>query len=326
MLLHNSNSLTSIDHLTKDFCFNLFSRAKEFKQVAEGTRNGPVRSPIKTNPLSIKTVALAFFENSTRTKMSFELAAKNLKLNTLFFGPEHSSISKGETFYDTLKMLEAYADIIVLRHPEIGSADFAAKSVNCPIINAGDGAGEHPTQTLLDLFSLWCFSSNFQDCSLGIIGDIAQARTIQSLLKVNALFPFKKLYLLPINEAGKESAKSILDSLSVPYEFADNCEDVLSHSNFVYMTRIQKERYESEDLLAASKEFRINRALVEKCLNPEELKILHPLPRNQELAEDVDTMPCAAYFEQARNGVYIRQALIEYMLELNFSFNNKTIT
>ncbi|MBE7411921.1 MAG: aspartate carbamoyltransferase [Leptospiraceae bacterium] len=256
-----------------------------------------------------RLLASLFFEASTRTKLSFESAMERLGgrvISTVGF--QFSSISKGETLFDTMKMIEAYADIAVIRHPVEGSSRIAAGAVSIPVINAGDGAGQHPTQALLDMYTIICEKGNLDNLTIAFIGDLKYGRTIHSL--INLLRHYKvHLFLISPNELKlPESYKKDLSGYPITYEETDNIKSIWN-CDIAYVTRIQEERfadYREYDRLKET--YKVNKELI--LASKKHTTVLHPLPRVNELSTDVDDLPNAAYFRQVKNGVIVRMVLL----------------
>lgn len=290
----STRSLVSIDDLSKDELLALLEEAK---------------APLDPKALEGKFVANLFFEPSTRTRLSFEIAVLRQGGQVITIAePAQSSIAKGETLYDTLKMVESYADLIVLRHPLDGAAKYAASLVQVPLINAGDGANEHPTQTLVDLFAIEASQGRLEGLSIALAGDLKYGRAVHSLLKALAPFNPRLYFICP---EGLEPTSEILERLKekrILFSFHPRLEDVLPEADILYMTRVQKERIKGGEFDPI-------------CLKPAHLnrvrpnfKILHPLPRNQEIPPAIDETPYAYYFEQAKGGTQVRGALMRELL------------
>lgn len=248
-----------------------------------------------------KVLLNVFFEPSTRTSLSFEYAMSKLGGKTITFNKQFSSINKGETFEDTIKTLSLYGDVMVLRHPEKGIIDKAICNSSIPIINGGDGNGEHPTQALLDLYTIYKkFGDEFKNKTILFVGDILNSRTVHSLLNLINLYPKIKVYFLPFKNLGpSQDMISKYESIIVDY---DNLDYKLF--DIVYCTRLQKERNTSENNV----DIIINNNFANKLNN--DAIIMHPLPRNNELDTDVDQNHRAFYFKQVEFGVEIRKAII----------------
>mgnify|MGYP000117194720 CR=1 FL=1 len=258
-------------------------------------------------------LATAFFEPSTRTKMSFEAAIKRLGGDVIDMGPvEYSSVSKGETLADTLRVIEGYADAIVLRHPMEGAATMASEFLDVPLLNGGDGAGQHPTQTLLDLFTIR-EAEGLDDLRIGIMGDLKYGRTVHSLAQALTNFETEQHFISPESLRLPRSVRFDLHEQGAQVREHENLEEILPDLDVLYVTRIQRERFPDEDeYKAVAGEYRLDADMV-KAHN-EDLTILHPLPRVDEIAPDIDDLPGAKYFEQAHNGVPVRMALLDMLL------------
>lgn len=263
-----------------------------------------------------KIMTTLFFEASTRTRLSFESAMS--RLGGKVIGTENaahfSSTIKGETLEDTIRIVSGYSDIIVLRHTDIGAAERAAMVADVPIINAGDGAGEHPTQALLDLYSIRKECGRIDGLTIAMIGDLTYGRTVHSLSYMLANFKdIKLLFVSPENVRIPSYVKHYLDEQGVAYTETENLDDALQSADVLYQTRIQKERFPSvEEYRKAEGRYIINRDILSRMRK--DTIILHPLPRAGEIAAEVDGDPRAAYFRQAQNGLYIRMALVEKCL------------
>jgi len=265
-------------------------------------------------PLQGKIVANCFFEPSTRTKLSFETAALRLGAKTIGFSNGDSlSTQKGETLQDTIRVIADYADLIVIRHPAEGAARLAAEIAECPVINAGDGANQHPTQALLDLFTIQQCQGKLNDLSIALVGDLKYGRTIHSLLDLCALFDVRLYLVSPEILALPAEHCDTLKKRGVRFSFHQHLEEVIPKVDILYMTRIQQERFSKADYALVKDQFILTTKLLKNVKS--NLKILHPLPRVNEIATDVDATPYAHYFQQAKNGVIVRQALLKLILE-----------
>lgn len=266
-----------------------------------------------------KVMTTLFFEPSTRTRLSFESAMS--RLGGKVIGTENaamfSSTIKGETLEDTIKVVSAYSDVIVMRHTEIGAAQKAAKVATVPIINAGDGAGEHPTQALLDLYTIQKEIGRIDDIHIVMIGDLAYGRTVHSLSYLLANFKNIRIsFTAPENVQIPSYVKNFLDEKGVSYEEQHDLTQVVPTADVLYQTRIQKERFTSlTEYDKARGKYIINDSVL--SLMKEKSIIMHPLPRAGEIAEEVDNDPRAAYFRQAQNGLYIRMALLDLCFKQN---------
>ena len=258
-------------------------------------------------------LALAFFEPSTRTKMSFEAAAKRLGGDIIDMGPvEYSSVKKGETLADTMRVLEGYADAIVLRHPMEGAAKMASEYIDVPLLNGGDGAGQHPTQTLLDLFTIR-ENAGLDDITIGIMGDLKYGRTVHSLAHALTNFDVRQHFISPESLRLPRNVRYDLHDEGAQVREHTELEPVLDQLDVLYVTRIQRERFPDEDeYKKVAGQYQIDAAALEDT--KEDLSVMHPLPRVDEIATDVDDLPAANYFEQAHNGVPVRMALLDMLL------------
>lgn len=261
-----------------------------------------------------KVMASAFFEPSTRTRLSFEAAMHKLGGSVIGFSePTTTSLEKGETLHDTIKIIDGYCDLLVMRHPEAGSVHNAAEVAKNPVINAGDGANEHPTQTFVDLYTIMKAHGTLENLNIGFLGDLKYGRTVHSL--AYALSHFKnKLYFIS-NKSLRMPAHYLkeLASLNVTFVEEEDLSRVSKELDILYVTRIQKERFlDADEYEQAKKSYLLDKTLL-KSIKPT-LKILHPLPRVDELDPSLDKEPQSIYFEQARNGVPVRMALLGLLL------------
>lgn len=268
-----------------------------------------------------KKLATLFFEPSTRTRLSHEAAMMNLGGNVLgFSSADSSSASKGETVSDTVRMVSCYADIIAMRHPKEGAPMVASRHSSIPIINAGDGGHQHPTQTLTDLLTIRSLGGRLDNLTIGLCGDLKFGRTVHSLIQALVRHTNIKFILISPEELRLPSyiRKDVLDKQNIPYEEVERLEDALPQLDVLYMTRVQKERFFNEEDYIRMKDFYILDAKKME-LAPEHMLVLHPLPRVNEIAVEVDDDPRAAYFKQAQYGVYVRMALILTLLDIKVS-------
>ncbi len=260
--------------------------------------------------LNDHVVASLFFEPSTRTRLSFETAANRLGARVIGFSDSGStSVKKGESLKDTIKMVSSYADIIVMRHPRDGAARWASEVSSVPVINAGDGANQHPTQCLLDLYSIMQTQGTLENLNIAFVGDLKYGRTVHSL--VQALCNFNATFHLVSPEELKlpSSVKMNIRESNLTYHQYTELGDIMPVADIIYMTRIQKERFSDPlDYEKVKNSYVLESAMLHNC--KPNMKILHPLPRVNEISEDVDETPQAFYFKQAENGVYVRQALL----------------
>ena len=263
-----------------------------------------------------KKLATLFFEPSTRTRLSFEAAMYELGGQVLGFSEAaSSSASKGESVSDTVKVVSCYADIIAMRHPKEGAPLVASMKADVPVINAGDGGHNHPTQTLADLLTIWREKGRFTDLTIGLCGDLKFGRTVHSLIEAMARYENVRFVLISPEELKLPSyvKKDILQKKGIPYTQTTDLESVMPELDVLYMTRVQRERFFNEDEYVRLKDSYI--LTPEKLRNAKEsLSILHPLPRVNEISVAIDDDPRACYFKQALNGKYMRMALILKLL------------
>ena len=265
-----------------------------------------------------KTLATLFYEPSTRTRLSHEAAMYNLGGNVIGFSSANSSsAAKGESVSDTLRMISCYADICAMRHPKEGAATVACTHSGIPVINAGDGGHQHPTQTLADLLTIRSLKGHLDNMTIGLCGDLKFGRTVHSLIHALVRYPGIRFVLISPEELKLPGyiRSDVLDKKNIPYEEVERLEDALPKLDLLYMTRVQKERFFNEEDYVRMKDFYILDAAKMK-LAPEDMYVLHPLPRVNEISVEVDDDPRAAYFKQAQYGVYIRMALILTLLEI----------
>ncbi|MEM4519567.1 MAG: aspartate carbamoyltransferase [Sulfolobales archaeon] len=262
-----------------------------------------------------KVMSVAFFEPSTRTRLSFESAMHRLGGSVIGFSSEEAtSVAKGEKFLDTIRMLDSYSDIIVIRHRYEGAAKLAAEVAEHPIINAGDGRNEHPTQAMLDIYTILKLRGNINGLTIGIMGDLKYARVVNSLLYALTIFKPKKVYLIshPLLKL-RDEAKKFIASQELNFEEVSDINLVLSELDVLYMTRVQKERF--PDPLEYEKVKNAYKLTADTLRRgKDDLLILHPLPRVDELERSVDRTKHAAYFKQASFGVPLRAALLTLIL------------
>jgi aspartate carbamoyltransferase catalytic subunit len=259
-------------------------------------------------------LGLCFFEPSTRTRMSFDTAMKRLGGRTTDMGAvESSSVKKGETLADTMRVLEGYADALVLRHPSEGAAAMAAEFVDVPLVNAGDGAGQHPTQTLLDLYTIR-ENAGLDDITVGIMGDLKYGRTVHSLASALTNFDVRQEFISPESLRLPRSVRYDLRESGAQVREHTDLDGVLADLDVLYVTRIQRERFPDEnEYRKVAGEYRIDAEDLDAA--KDSLTVLHPLPRVDEIAPEIDDTDHAKYFQQAHNGVPIRMALLDSLLE-----------
>lgn len=296
------NSLVSIHDFSKEEMLHILDVAQDF----EKNKNQPI--------LQGKVVASLFFEPSTRTRLSFETAANRLGARVIGFSDAgNTSVSKGETLKDTIKMVSNYADLIVMRHPLEGSARYASEITEIPIINAGDGANQHPTQTLLDLYTIKQTQGRINNISINMVGDLKYGRTVHSLLQALSHFSPEFIFTAPDELKMPQEYKDYLDSLHIPYCETDDLGSHLNDVDILYMTRVQQERFtDPMEYEKVKNVYTLNAKMLGGVRD--NMKILHPLPRVNEISQDVDDTPYAYYFKQAGNGMYVRMAIIAYLL------------
>lgn len=286
----------------------------EILRLAKKIENTPEEEKLKI--LSGKIVSTLFFEPSTRTKMSFESAAYRLGANVLQLPPaEYSSLKKGESFLDTIKMVESYSDVLVVRHPFDGAARLASVTSRKPVINAGDGSNQHPSQTLLDLYTILEEKGTLENLSIAFVGDLKYGRTVHSLMRALTHFNPTVYFVAPQILQMPDYLLENLRKNNIKYETLSDFRDCLDKIDVFYMTRIQKERFLDVDEYEKLKGVYIinKKNIIGKC--KEDMIILHPLPRVDEISTDLDSTKHALYFKQAKNGIPIRQAMMLKVLE-----------
>lgn len=271
-----------------------------------------------------RTVACVFYEPSTRTSSSFLAAVGKLGGTSIPItqGVQFSSVAKGETLEDTILTLGQYADAIVLRHPETGAVERAAKVSPVPVINAGDGIGEHPTQALLDLYTIKQELGQIDKLDVGFVGDLAHGRTVHSLIRLLSLYPGNRFHLvspwlLRLDRYGPESFAAIQDRITTTRTTTKGLEeaaDILAEVDVLYLTRVQKERFLYASGYEEVKDSCLLTPSLVQTMKPQ-AKIMHPLPRVNELPTEIDSDPRAAYFRQVRNGLFVRAALLALVLQ-----------
>lgn len=297
--------VVAIDDFTVDEIKTILDLAKKMVPIAEGKE-------INTD-FQGKILATLFFEPSTRTRLSFEAAMKRMGGRCIGFArPGTSSAKKGETLADTIRVAAGYADMIVLRHPQEGAAQLASNFSNVPVINAGDGAGHHPTQTLLDLFTIREEKGGISKNHIGIAGDLKYGRTVHSLTKALSMFGAEMTFISPPSLKMPEEITDMLRREDIEFHEAEQLDGTLDDLDLLYMTRIQRERFPSdEDYQEVAKSYHLERKMLEN--SKDDLKVMHPLPRVDEIKPDVDETPKAKYFQQAANGVPTRMALLKLL-------------
>lgn len=263
--------------------------------------------------LKNKIIANCFFEPSTRTRLSFESAALRLGARVIGFSSDESlSIKKGETLYDTMRVVSGYADLIVIRHPKEGSARLAAEASSVPVVNAGDGANQHPTQTLVDLFSIQECQGSLEGLSIALVGDLKYGRTVHSFAQACKFFNIRLFLVAPEELTLPDAICDTLKREGVRFSFHQTLQEVIPKVDIIYMTRVQKERMSSTEYQTSKDQLTLKLAMLEHA--KPNLRILHPLPRVDEMEKAVDDTQFAYYFQQAENGVFVRQALLSLIL------------
>ncbi|NLN95859.1 MAG: aspartate carbamoyltransferase [Bacteroidales bacterium] len=297
-----SKSLISISDFSKEEILQLLDRAKEFE-----------KEPIQ-RILENYVIATLFFEPSTRTRLSFESAVSRLGGKIISFTDSMtSSVQKGESLKDTIKTVCSYSDLIVMRHPREGSARFASEVASVPVINAGDGANQHPTQCLLDLYSIFKTQKRLDDLNIMMVGDLKYGRTVHSLVIAMCHFNTTFHLVSPTELKLPGSVKVHIKDKNLKYYQYTDIVEAIPKADIIYMTRIQKERFSDPIEYEKVKNSYILTAEMLYTIKPD-MKVLHPLPRINEISEDVDELPQAYYFNQAINGIYVRQALLANIL------------
>ncbi len=294
-----NRSLVTIAHHTKEKIGYLIQMAQEFEK-------NPNRRILEG-----KIVATLFFEPSTRTRLSFETAANRLGAKVIGFAdPKITSGTKGETLKDTIMMVSSYADIIVMRHHLEGAAQYASEVSPVPIVNAGDGANQHPSQTMLDLYSIYKTQGTLENLNIYLVGDLKYGRTVHSLLTAMRHFNPTFHFIAPDELAMPEYYKQYCREHNIKYvEHQDFDADTISDADILYMTRVQRERFTDLDEYERVKDrYLLKKSMLTKA--KDNLKILHPLPRVNEIEYCIDDTPYAYYFQQAQNGLYAREAII----------------
>ena len=263
-----------------------------------------------------KILSTIFFEPSTRTRLSFEAAMTRLGGSVVGFSdPEITSLKKGETLADTIRMVESYSDVIVLRHPMEGAAKLAANFTEKPVINAGDGAGQHPTQTLLDLFTIWTEKKDIEDKNVVLLGDLKYGRTVHSLAYALAMFGANLTFVAPeVLQMPKEVVEHV-ERQGGSYTSTNALEDAIESADVLYVTRIQKERFpDPAEYEKVAGMYRVDNEILTNA--SKDMIVMHPLPRVTEISPEVDTTEHAIYFKQAFNGVPVRMALLALIFDV----------
>ena len=293
-------SVEELDHLL-DLAHDIELHPEKYAHACEG-----------------KKLATIFYEPSTRTRLSFEAAMLNLGGNVLgFSSAASSSASKGESVSDTIRMISCFADICAMRHPKEGAPMVASAVSSIPVINAGDGGHQHPSQTLADLLTIRSLKGRLDHFTIGLCGDLKFGRTVHSLVRALARYEGVKFIFISPEELKMPSyiKEEVLEANGIPYREVERLEDVMSDLDVLYMTRVQKERFFNEEYYVRMKDFYIlDKQKME--LAKDDMIVMHPLPRVNEISVEVDKDPRAAYFRQVQYGVYVRMALILTLLEV----------
>jgi aspartate carbamoyltransferase catalytic subunit len=293
--------IVSIKDLSIEDIKTILKTASHLKQAPE------------THLLKNKIIAHCFFEPSTRTRLSFESATLRLGGNVIgFSGDEGLSIQKGETLGDTMRVIADYADLLVIRHPREGAARLAAEASTKPVINAGDGANQHPTQALVDLFTIQECQHQLDGLSIALVGDLKYGRTIHSFAEACMLLDVRLYLVSPEGLSLPEPICNALKKRGVRFSFHQSLEEVIPKVDILYLTRIQQERFSGAEYQLVKNNYILTTEHLKKAKS--NLKILHPLPRLNEIDIHVDKTPFAHYFAQAANGVFVRQALLALLL------------
>ena len=305
-MINGKKDIISMNDFTAEEILLILKKAEAIEKMSDEE---------KLSLMHGKIVATMFYEPSTRTKLSFESAAMRLGANILYFDTEHSSVKKGESFSDTIRMVESYSDIIVIRHPLDGAARLAASVSHKPVLNGGDGSNQHPSQTLLDLYTIMKEKGTLENLHIAFTGDLKYGRTVHSLVKALKHFHPIIYFVSPSMLSMPQYLLDDLDDAGVTYYIEENFTGCLDKLDVFYMTRIQRERFpDPEEYEKVKGIYIINRGNIEgKC--KDDMIIMHPLPRVNEIDVDLDTTKYARYFEQARNGIPIRQAMMMLSLE-----------
>ncbi len=303
MNLKNRNLISISDYNKEEYLYIL--------KLAEDFEKNPVQDVAKE-----KVVATLFFEPSTRTRLSFESAANRMGARVIGFSDaSNSSTAKGESLADTIRTVSCYADIIVMRHPIEGAARLASEVATVPVINAGDGANQHPTQCMLDLYSIQKTQGSLDNLNIALVGDLKYGRTVHSLVEAMCNFNTTFHLISPDSLKLPSAVKMHIKKRNLTYYQYTEIQEAIDKVDILYMTRVQRERFlDIQDYEKVKNSYILDKSMLKK-VKPN-MKVLHPLPRVNEIATNVDSMPQAYYFQQAQNGVYVRQALIAAILGL----------
>ncbi len=287
-----------------------FSREELELVVATAAR---LKAEPRHDLLQGRLIASCFFEPSTRTRLSFETSVQRLGGTVIGFSDgANTSAKKGETLADTIRIISSYTDAVVMRHPKEGAARLASEFSAVPVINGGDGSNQHPTQTLLDLFTIQETQGRLENLNVAFVGDLKYGRTVHSLVQALSLFNCRFYFVAPDALAMPDYLCEELDERGISYTLCDSLEEVIPLVDILYMTRIQRERFDEAEFKKIQGQY-ILRADMFRHAKPA-MRVMHPLPRVDEIEPEVDSTPHAYYFEQARNGVFARQALLALVL------------
>ena len=294
--------IVSISELTREQLELIVSTARALKEKP------------RPDLLKGKIIASCFFEASTRTRLSFETAVQRLGGTFIGFdnGSNTSLARKGETLADSVKVISSYADAFVMRHPQEGAARVASEFASVPVINGGDGSNQHPTQTLLDLFSIHECQNQLDNLKIACVGDLKYGRTVHSLVQAMSHFNVEFIFIAPDALAMPDYLLEELEGKGITWHTARSIEDIARDVDVIYMTRVQKERFDETEYKLIASQYTLDADTLKEA-RPN-LRILHPLPRVDEITVDVDSTPYAYYFQQAENGVYAREALLALVL------------
>ena len=293
-----NKSFVSIDDFTKEEIIEILDMAEEFEKQ-------PIRDLLRN-----RVIATLFFEPSTRTRLSFESAINKLGGKIIGFADASiSSVTKGESLHDTIRMVSSYSDLIVMRHQLEGSARYASEISSVPVINAGDGTNQHPTQTMLDLYSIRKTQGTLDNLNIFMVGDLKYGRTVHSLMMAMSICNTTFNWISPEELKMPDENKIYLENLGLKYYEHSDFTDIISRADIIYMTRVQKERFSDPIEYEKVKNVYVLKNSMLANTKPN-MRILHPLPRVNEISTDVDSSFKAYYFEQALNGVFTRQAIL----------------
>ncbi|MCK5819525.1 MAG: aspartate carbamoyltransferase [Psychromonas sp.] len=282
--------------------------------VAKSLKETPQPALLKN-----KVIASCFFESSTRTRLSFETAVLRLGGNVIGFDDANNTslFKKGETLVDSVKVIGAYADAFFIRHPQEGAARLTAECVDIPVINAGDGTNQHPTQTVLDLFSIFETQQTLENLNIAFVGDLKYSRTVHSLVQAISLFSCNLFFISANTLAMPDYILEALDKKNISYSMHKSIEEIIDSLDIIYITRVQKERLHETEYQHIKSVFVLKKSMLSNVR--ENLRILHPLPRIDEIESDIDSTPYAYYFQQAKNAIYARQAVLALLLTNKFT-------